>query len=244
METTVSPAIAAKSMLTAFGGSVRFGQPPKVSLSGTLFHGAFLKDGVPMVSLNGTLLRPDIPVPFGSLTDEVAANVVRILRRCLTPENIRICVGDVIHLNRTGEDPFYGVISDIEGVALQVDDRGILMQSVPLIVLFGTDDFDVVGHREFTRGILDLESPEETYRDLLEVVASDKRPGRYCRRHACPGGGSVLEGLIANPPKGTVVEYHGIEGLVYFTTDGRPCLHPVYAWQDEDGTIRRGEYKG
>lgn len=243
METTVSPAIAAKSILTAFGGSVRFGHPLKVTRAGDLFLGAFLHDGRAVVTLHGSACG-ECSLSFDRLDGEAAANVLKILRRCLTPENIRICIGDIIHLNRTGEDPFYGVISDIEGVALQVDEKGVLMESVPLIVIFGTDDFDVVGHREFTSGVLEVDTHEETYQDLLKKVNEGVRPGWDCRRYRCPGGGSSLEGLIVNPPEGTVIEYHGIEGLVYRDADNRFRLYPVYARMDEQGAIRREEYRG
>ena len=244
METAVSPAIAVKSILTAFGGAVRFGRPPKVSLSDTIFLGAFLQDGVPMVTLEGQLLSPDMPVPFRQLTDEVSGNVLRILRRCLTPENIRICVGDGIHLYRTGEDPIYGVISDIEGVALQVDQSGVLIEAVPELVHFGGDDFDVVGHREFTRGILDTGDPQEAFRELSEALRTAAGPERCCRRYPYPGGGSALE--QAMPPAGVsgyVIEYRGFEMLVIRHPDGRTAVYPVFAYMDEGGAVKTADIR-
>ena len=47
-----------------------------------------------------------------------------------------------------------------------------------------------------------------------------------------------------NPPEGTVIEYHGIEGLVYRDADNRFRLYPVYARMDERGAIRREEDRG
>ena len=229
---------SSRSLLSAFGGAVRFGNPPFIRRSsGMRLLGAGLQGRIPRVHVDGDG-DGDRYMDLAQLAEldaEAAAAVRDILRRCLTPDNIRLTIGDVIRVDRL-EDPFYGIITDTAGVVMHVDCRGCLVSDVPVIVLFGTDDFEVVGHEEFTRGVLDTETPEEAYEDFCRRMASGGCPEVFCKRWPA-GSGSSLEKALGEGVRGLVFEYLGIEVMVVSDENGGIRVHPAYAWKDENGKV-------
>ena len=251
-----------RSILTAFGGSVRFNaaRPPMLNDGDLALLGAYLgEDRTPMVQLRGSTLDNGTAV-FGwtelaNLNVLYADRVLSVLKQCLVPENIRICIGDVINVNR-GNGPFFLVVTDTCGVALssdtrdrtscglgfRVDSMGRPESETPEFIYFGVDDYDVVGHEEFVKGILDIDSSEDVYASLEEIVSKGERPGPCNRRHRAFTGESALEKAYGRKsatdwglPEGvsaTVIEYGGIEALVFAGNDRMWHVHQDYAWKE------------
>ncbi len=235
-----------RSLITTFGGAIKFAAPVKLHTTGARLLGAGMRGGQRLVHLvtptaaGGT---DDSYKPFTSLPETLQEDILMVLKKFLQdhPEAIRIRIGDLVKVSRL-EDPFYGVIADTGGVAIHVDTRGTLVSDIPVIVLFGVDDYEVVGHKEFSKGLFDLESPQEAYDELLFLVQSGKPVPPFWARHKAFSGESALEKAVGAASakdwsmmsglKACIMEYKGIEALVYATPDGKPTLHPTYGWEE------------
>ena len=245
--------IQIRSVITTFGGSVRFNRPPVVDQAkGTRLLDAFVGEGrTPFVHLDGDALGDRIRSvdELSHIDGQLVYSIHGILKRCLVPENVRICIGDVLRVDRA-EEEFFGVVTDTCGLVQKVDGNGALITDIPFIVIFGEDDFEVVGHEEFARGILDLDPPEETYGRLRDMLAAGQRPTPVHKRFRAFEGATALERTTGRTkasdwgiPEGTpaaVIGYDGIEALVYKGSDGAWKAHPDYAWKDPEGIVRIG----
>ena len=243
--------IKIRSIITTFGGSVRFNRPPVLDQArGTRLLDAGLGgDRMPYVHLDGDAIGDRIRSveELSHIDGQMVYAIHGILKRCLVPENVRIHIGDVLRVDRA-EEEFFGVVTDTCGLLRKVDDKGAVITDIPYIVIFGEDDFEVVGHEEFVRGILDLDPPEETYGRLCGLFAEGGRPEPVHRRIRAFEGASALEKATGRTkasdwgvPEGVpaaVVEYDGIEAFVYKGSDGTWKVHPQYAWKDREGNVR------